>query len=186
MDDNINIENIMTLKNMIYSEYIYLRNYREKNREMYNNLNNLTLDNEKIVTELYVNYERKNNIFKKAIYIIMTKEMISNITKNDNIQYFMDVIYYATPPNTSKYKLVVILAFNRESFKSIIFNLSIIQNENKETFITILEYLKNKYNWQPNTITIDYSKAEKNALIYVFPNLKFIPCFYHFMVNIKI
>ena len=151
---------------------------------MNNNLINLTLDNEKIVTELYVNFERKNKVFKKAIYIIMTKEMISNITKNDNIQYFMDVTYYATPPNTSKYKLLVILAFNRELFKSIICNLSIIQTENKETFITILEFLKNKYNWQPNTISIDYSKAEKNALIYVFPNLKFIPCFYHFMVNI--
>ena len=151
---------------------------------MFNNLINLTFNNEKIVSEIFVNYERKNKLYKKEIYIIMTKNMITNIINKDNIQYFMDVTYYATPPNTSKYKLLVILAFNRDLYKSIICNLSILQNENKETFVTILDYLKNKYNWIPTTITIDYSKAEKNALQYVFPNIKFIPCFYHFMVNI--
>ena len=83
-----------------------------------------------------------------------------------------------------KFKLLVILAFNRELFKSIIINLSLIQNENKETFVTILSYLKNKYNWHPNNVTIDYSKAEKKALTEVFPNIQFIPCFYHYMVNI--
>ena len=53
----------------------------------------------------------------------MSKDMESNINKKDNIQYFMDVTYYATPPNNSKYKLLVILAFNRQLFKSILCNL---------------------------------------------------------------
>lgn len=30
-----------------------------------------------------------------------------------NIQYVKDVTYYATPPNTQKYKLLTLLAFNR-------------------------------------------------------------------------
>ena len=93
---------------------------------MYNNLINLSIINEKIITELYVNFMRKNKTFKKDIYVIMTKEMISNIAKKDNIQYFMDVTYYAIPPNESKYKSFIILAFNRELFKSIICNLLII------------------------------------------------------------
>ena len=182
--DNVNLDEILNIKSIINGAYTYLRNYREYNREMFNNLINLTFNNEKIISEIFVNYERKNKLYKKEIYIIMTKDMITNIINKDNIQYFMDVTYYATPPNTSKYKLLVILAFNRDLYKSIICNLSILQNENKETFVTILEYLKNKYNWIPTTITFDYSKAEKNALQYVFPNIKFIPCFYHFMVNI--
>ena len=76
------------------------------------------------------------------------------------------------------------MAFNKDLFKTIICNLSIIENENKETFVTILEYLKVKYNWLPERISIDYSRAERNALIYSFPNIEIIPCFFHFMENI--
>ena len=59
-----------------------------------------------------------------------------------------------------------------------------MENENKKTFVTILEYLKIKYNWVPERITIDYSRAEKNVLIYSFLNVDIIPCFFHFMENI--
>ena len=63
--------------------------------------------------------------------------MEDNIIKKENIQFFFYVTYYATPPRIYKYKLFVILAFNRELFKTIIINLSLIQNEEKEAFITI-------------------------------------------------
>ncbi len=36
----------------------------------------------------------------------MTTEMIDNITNKNNIQFFMDVTYYDTPPNTKKFKLL--------------------------------------------------------------------------------
>ena len=36
----------------------------------------------------------------------------------------------------------------------------------------------------PERITIDYSRDERNALIYSFPNVEIIPCFFHFMKNI--
>ena len=67
---------------------------------------------------------------------------------------------------------------------TIIYNFFIIEKEKKETFVTILEYLKVKYNCVPERIIIDYSRAERNALIYTFQNLNIIPCFFHFMENI--
>ena len=96
----------------------------------------------------------------------------------------MDITYYATRLNINKFKLLVILAFNRDLFKSILCNITIIQNENKETFIETLNYLKLKYNWNPANITIDNSLAEKKAINYVFPNCTIIPFFFHFEVNL--
>ena len=136
-----------------------------------------------VVTKLNANFQRKDKIFHKDIFIIMTDTMELNIRKSNNIQYFMDVTYNATPPNSQKYKLLTLLAFNRMEYKSIICCLAIIQNENKETFIEVLNFLKNKFNFAPDKITIDYSKAEKNAILYLFPNIQIVPCFYHFMVN---
>ena len=184
-DENIDIKSIVNIKSLCIGAYTHLRNYRELKKEMYNNIINFTIDNKKVVTNLKVTYTRKNKYFTKDIFIIMSDQMERNIKKNDNIQFFMDVTYYATPPNDNKYKLLVILAFNNELFKSVIYSLSLIQNENKETFVKVLNFLKIKYSWTPNKITIDYSKAEKNAITYVFPNVEIIPCFYHFMVNIN-
>jgi len=33
-------------------------------------------------------------------------------------------------------------------------------------------------------MTIDYSLAEYKVILYVFPNIEIIPCFFHFMQNI--
>ena len=85
----------------------------------------------------------------------MSQEMEININKKENIQYFFDVTYYATPPGIHNYKLLIILTFNRELFKTIFINLTLIQNENKETFVIIFSYLKNKYNWIPLNATIE-------------------------------
>ena len=98
--------------------------------------------------------------------------------------YFMDVTYYATPPINRKYKLMVILAFNKDLFKSIICNLSIIENENTETFIQILKFLKIKYNWKPEKISIYFSKSEKKSLNFVFPIIQIVPYFFHFITNL--
>lgn len=50
------------------------------------------------------------------------------------------------------------LAFNKKFYKTILCNISIIANENKETFITLYNHLKTKYNFKQNRIAIDYSK----------------------------
>ena len=56
--------------------------------------------------------------------------------------------------------------------------------ENKETFVEILNYLKLKFNWKPTKITIDYSKAEKNAIYHAFPKIIIDNYFFHYIVNI--
>ena len=114
----------------------------------------------------------------------MTEDMEKNIILEDNFQYFLDITYYALPPKPQKYKIIAILAFNNKLYKSILCNLSLIANENKETLITLFEHLKIKYHWNPELISIDFSKAEFSSLNYVFPNIKIIPCFYHLMVNV--
>ena len=82
----------------------------------------------------------------------MTESMEENIKKLNNIHYFIDVTYYSTPPFKSKYKLLVILSFNKDLFRAILCNLSLIANENIETFITVFEYLKAKYNFNPKKL----------------------------------
>ena len=118
---------------------------------------NLKINEENITTKLIVNFIRKNKTFEKELFILMTKEMENNLISEDNTQYFADCTYYAIPPNKNKYKLFLILGFNKKKQKSVLCNISITCNENKETFITVFNFLKNKYNFYPKIITSDYS-----------------------------
>ena len=72
----------------------------------------------------------------------------------------------------------MLLAFNTESYKTLLFNLSIITNENKETFFTLFEFLRNRYNWQSKLIAIDYSIPELTSILSLFPKVTIIPCFF--------
>ena len=110
--------------------------------------------------------------------------METNLISNNNIQYFSDVTYYCVPPNNKKYRLFVLMSFDKEKYYSTLCNLSLICNENIETFYIILDFLKHKYNFSPINITIDFSKAEYIAYKKVFPNIRIIPCFYHYCQNI--
>ena len=105
---------------------------------MDNNLLNFKINEDNIVTKINTTFERKKIIYTKEIYIIMTSDMIENINNKSNVQYFMDVTYYATPPNNKKFKLLIILAFNNNLYKTLLCNISIISNENKETYISVL------------------------------------------------
>ena len=136
-----------------------------------------------VVDKLEVNYYRKNKKFNIFMYSIMTGKMKENIKLEGNIQYFNDITYYAIPPNENKYKIFLLLAFNKDLYQTILCNITIINKENKETFITLYNYLRNKYNFVPNKITIDYSQAFILAIKKAFPSCKIIPCFFHFMQN---
>ena len=72
----------------------------------------------------------------KKIYIYYAE------MKKKNIQYFLDETYYATPPNNKRYRILIILSFNPELFRTLLCYINIISNENKETFCTIFHYLK--------------------------------------------
>ena len=113
----------------------------------------------------------------------MTKEMEDNLTNENNKQYFADVTYYYTPPNSQGNKLFIIMSFNKEKFKSILCSITLLCND-VETFSVILEHLKLKYKFNPNKVTIDYSKSEYLAFKNIFNNIIIIPCFYNFCKNI--
>ena len=87
-------------------------------------------------------YLKEKELNMKNIYIIMNTDMKENIKNEKNIQYFLDGKYYATPPNNKKYRILIILPFNSELLRTLLCNISIISNDNKETFCTILDYLK--------------------------------------------
>ena len=76
-------------------------------------------------------------------------------------------------------KIFIILAFNKDLYKTILFNIFLIYNENKETFINIFNFLKNKCDFYPTRITIDYSMALLNAIKVSFPESKIVPYFFH-------
>jgi len=146
LDEDIEIEkNIYNINNIIRMAYNSLRLYNNYNNNFEDNILNWKVNEFNIVSKLTVNFKRKNINYKKSIYIIMTKEMEQNITEENNIRYFSDTTYYAIPPNKFNYKIFWILAFNNKLHKAILCNISIISNENKETFITkinIIFYLK--------------------------------------------
>ena len=85
--------------------------------------------------------------------------MENNLTNNNNIQYFADTTYNAVPSTNKKFKLWVLIAFNKEVQHSILYCLALIKNENKETFLTNFEYLINKYKFYPKLIIIDLGRG---------------------------
>ena len=181
--DKVKIEQIINMKSQVFQAINYYYNHNKK-KNFEEVLLNLKINDKNYIYNLNVNYKRKNINYNSNIYIIMTDVMESNIKANNNIQYFMDVTYYSTPSSKNKFKLFVLLAFNKDKYKTILCNLSLIEKENTEIFITILEHLKYKYNLIPKKISIDFSKAEYKAIKAVFPNIIIIPCFFHFINNI--
>ena len=151
---------------------------------MKNNILNIRINNEEVVNKIDVSFKRKGVLYTKDIYAIMTKQMIENIANKNNTQYFMDVTYYATPPNNQNFKILIILAFDNTKYSTVLCNISLILNENKETFFSVLEYLNKRYKFEPKNITTDYSLAEIKAIKSLFPNINIIPCFFHFLQNI--
>lgn len=73
----------------------------------------------------------------------------------------LPIIVYS--PIANKYKLFVLMSFNKELYKTTFGSLCLITNENSETFYTILQFLKNKYKFVPKNITNDFSKSLYNA-----------------------
>ena len=119
-----NTREYINIKYFSVIAYTYLRNYRLFNKEMDNNLINIKEGNKSIFNKITVIYQRKGNVYTKDIFIIMTELIITNISNINKIQYFMELTYYATPPNHKNYKILIILAFNQALFKTILCNLS--------------------------------------------------------------
>ena len=100
--------------------------------------------------------------------------------KKDNIKYFSDCTYYCIPPQCKSLKMWILLAYNKILNKIIICNISLIKNENFETFDVIIKYLKIEYNFNPSIMTVDFNKAAFKAFKLNFNNIRFVPFFSFF------
>ena len=186
-DEILNILNkYITLDNQIYTAISF---YNKKNyniKDINDQLINLEINNEKnIVTNLNVQFQRNNIIYNKTIYIIMTQQMGENLIDINNIQYFCDTTYNAVPYSNKKFKLWVLVAFNTKVQHTILCSLALIKNENKETFLTIYDFLEQKYKFLPNIITVDFGRGGYTALKEKYPKINIILCYYHYINRIK-
>ena len=116
----------------------------------------------------------------------MTEDMIKNINLVGNIQYFSDTTYYCIPPQCKSLKMWVLLSYNTDYNKTLICNISLIKNENYETFRMVLNYLKDNYNFKPNIMTTDFCKASYKALKSIYENIRIVPCFFHLIQNLNL
>ena len=60
----------------------------------------------------------------------MTNSMKEYLKNKNNILFFMDCTYYAIPVNNNNFKLLLILAFNKNENKTKLCSISLIKNEN--------------------------------------------------------
>jgi len=132
IDKKVDIKDIINVKTILIKAFQYLKNYREFKYDLKYNLDEIKINNKKITTTINTTFKRKNKYYNKDINAFMTEEMENNIILEDNFQYFCDITYYALPPKPQKYKIIAILAFNNKLYKSVLCNLSLIVNENKE------------------------------------------------------
>ena len=108
--------------------------------------------------------------------------MGENLIDTNNIQYFCDTTYNAVPYSN---KIWVLVAFNYKVQHSILCSLALIKNENKETFLTMYDFLEQKYKFLPNIITVDFERRGYTALKEKYPNINIILCNYHYINRIK-
>ena len=133
---------------------------------------------EKIISDYkYEYYIKGSNEKKNAIlYIIINKAMLNNLTNESITQYFGDATYHCIPPTILKYKLFVISGFNLKDKKIKKINIccyALIPNEKIETYVKLLDVLKNQYKFNPKIFTIDFWKSSSKKIK---KNISFLYC----------
>ena len=73
----------------------------------------------------------------------MNKEMFKIFIKNTEIcsQFFSDCTYYCIPRINNNFKLFIIIAFKKDKLISPLCLITLIRNENIETFTTIYNFI---------------------------------------------
>ena len=143
------------------------------------------MDGERVTIIIDVNFKRLNKEYNKKIYVIMNKKLKEYIMDNKNIlQVFCDTTYHALPCKSTYFKLWILVGFHKGLYKTVLLCISLIKNENEETFVKIFDYLKQRFKFYPNNITMDLCKAEINGARKIFPNTNIILCFFHYMQRI--
>ena len=110
------------------------------------------------------------------------KNILINIKPD---QIFIDCTYKVLTSGLKQYKFFVILGFDINNNKLILYLFALIRHENKENFEAIFNYLKLKYEFIPKYVNTDYQKGQLEAIAKVFPNANIILCWFHALKNIK-
>ncbi len=109
--------------------------------------------------------------------------MEKNIIDKDISQYFSDTTYNSVPYNNKRLKLWVLVAFNKRVQHTILCASVLLYNENKETILTILDYLYQKYKFYPEIMTIDFGQGPYTAIKEKYPEIIIVLCFYHYLIT---
>ena len=182
-----NLDDIITLDNQIKQALNYVYNIKKEKKNVHELLVDLTdMNNNNISTNIKTKFIRNGKEYIKDLYVIMTNEMIKNIKDDSNIQYFSDTTYYCIPPQCKSLKMWILLAFNKNKNKVIICNITLLKNENYETFVTLINHLKNTYSFNPGIMTLDFCKATYKAFKELFPHIQLVPCFFHLIQRLNL
>ena len=174
------------VKKVIASASIFNKRSKELKEFAFKCITNLKdYDNNNIVEELTVEFMRNNLKKNDKIYLIITNNMRKNLINIKPQQIFIDCTYKVIPPGLKKYKFFVIIGFDNNNNKLILYLFALIRHENIENFETIFKYLKIKYEFIPKYVYTDYQKGQIKAIAKVFPNANIILCWFHALKNIK-
>ena len=174
------------IDNYIYGKY---REARVINKEKMENIEKIfhLKDDNGIEIAQTIDYEIKleNNETEKLKFIIIAnKDMLLNLKNNLIDEFFIDTTYSCVPPSVHNFKLFVINGFEFESKKTDICSFILIMNEKYETFTSIFDYLKNKYNFNPKNMMSDFRMSQIKAIQKCFPHCNIHGCFFHFSQSI--
>ena len=124
----------------------------------------------------------KNNK-NQEILIFSTNNMLKNLNNKNIEQYFMDGTYKIFPNIGSFKSLITLLGYNRKDNTFAQCCYALVTDESENTLQKYLNLLKLNYDFIPKYITIDFSKAEENAIkeVYKNENVEIIYCLFHFV-----
>lgn len=75
--------------------------------------------------------------------------------------------------------LFILIAFNKKNNKTELCCISLIQNENKESFYSIYKYLIDNYNLKLSLITCDCNAVHIIAIYKLSPSTNILLCYFH-------
>ena len=123
-------------------------------------------------------------IERKEKIIFINTEKMRNLLNDINVSnYFMDFTYQIIPKKQKPYKLMTLTCVNNKDNISNICSLICLVYEDYMSIYYALKYLHDIYKFNPKFMHIDYSKAERKALVqknlFDSPPI-IISCFFHF------
>jgi hypothetical protein len=116
--------------------------------------------------------------------LIANEEMMSTLKNNFIEEYFMDPAYSCIPPCKPKLKLIVLSGFYLEKKTTVISAFIFVTNEKVETFLSIFEYLKNNFQFNPKNIMVYFRLSQIKAIQKVFQRCNIHFYFFHFSQSI--